>query len=90
VYIFRLSPVLKKVAASFFALIRDIICSTWEYRMNMTALLERVQDWVKSISKNQNNPDWYYSLALKTWHQALQSAIGFLAGHFPGRLNILL
>jgi len=56
--------------------------------MNMAALLERVQDWVKSTSKNPNNPDWYYSLALKTWHQALQSAIGFLAGHFPGWLNI--
>lgn len=87
-YIFRPLPISKKMAASFFTLIRDIICSTWEYRMNMTALIERVQDWVHSTSKNLNNPDWYYSLALKTWHQALQSAIGFLAGHFPGKFNI--
>lgn len=58
--------------------------------MNMAALMERMQDWVKSVSKNPNNPDWYYSLSLKTWHQALQSAIGFLAGHFPGNLTFVV
>lgn len=74
----------KMMASNFFSLIRDIICSTWEYRMNFDALLERINDWVKSISKNLKNPDWYYSLALKTWYKALHSAIAFLAGHFPG------
>lgn len=72
------------IPSSFFALIRDIICSIWEYRMNMIDLLDRIYDWVRIISKNLKNPDWYYSLAFKTWPKALQSAIGFLAGHFPG------
>lgn len=76
------------MAVSFFALIRDIICSTWEYRMNLNALIERVQEWVNSTLNNRNNPDWYYSLSIKTWPKALQSAIGFLAGHFPGKLII--
>lgn len=56
--------------------------------MNMAELMERVQDWVNSTSNNLKNPDWYHSLALKTWSKALQSAIGFLAGHFPGKFNI--
>lgn len=76
---------MKKIPASFFALIRDIICSTWEYRMNMIVLTERIQDWVNSMLNNQKNPDWYLSLSLKTWPKALLSAIGFLAGHFPGK-----
>lgn len=57
--------------------------------MNMTALLDCVLEWVKSTSKSHmKTPDWYHSLALKTWPKTLQSAIGFLAGHFPGKLNI--
>lgn len=75
------------MAVSFFTLIKDIICSTWDYRMNMAALSERIQEWVNSTSNNRKNPDWYYSLALKTWPRSLQSAIGFLAGHFPGKFN---
>lgn len=71
------------MASNFFSLIRDIICSTWEYRMNFDALLERINDWVKAVKKFKN-PDWYYSLALKSWYKALHSAIAFLAGHFPG------
>lgn len=78
---------MNKIAVSFFTLIRDIICSTWEYRMNMAALTERIQDWVNSTINNPTNPDWYHSLGMKTWPKALQSAIGFLAGHFPGKLN---
>lgn len=83
VYVFRLLPEARNITASFFAIIRDIICSTWEYRMNMTTLIVRVHEWVKSTS-NHKKPDWYQCLALKTWPKALQSAIGFLAGHFPG------
>lgn len=89
VYIFR--PQMKKMVSSFFALIRDIICANWDYRMNMTALNERVNDWVISTFNNRTNPDWYHSLTSKTWPKSLQSAIGFLAGHFPGKFgNICL
>ncbi|KAE9537995.1 hypothetical protein AGLY_005967 [Aphis glycines] len=76
-------PQMKKMVSSFFALIRDIICANWDYRMNMTALNERVNDWVISTFNNRTNPDWYHSLTSKTWPKSLQSAIGFLAGHFP-------
>lgn len=58
--------------------------------MNMAELMERIQDWVNSTSNNLKNPDWYHNLALKTWSKALQSAIGFLAGHFPGKFNIFV
>lgn len=87
VYIFR--PQLKKIVSSFFALIRDIICANWDYRMDMTALNERVHNWVNSTINNRKNPDWYHSLTLKTWPKSLQSAIGFLAGHFPGKFVIM-
>lgn len=85
---FRQLPPTKKITDSFFALIRDIICSTWEHRMNMNVLTERVRNWVNLNLNNLKIPDWYHSLALKTWPKAIQSAIGFLAGHFPGNLNI--
>lgn len=59
--------------------------------MDMTALLDCVLEWAKSTSKYYSkNPDWYHCLALKTWPNALQSAIGFLAGHFPGKLIFLV
>ncbi|XP_060849456.1 uncharacterized protein LOC132928660 [Rhopalosiphum padi] len=77
------TPQMRKMVSSFFALIRDIICANWDYRMDMTALNERVNDWVISTFNNRTNPDWYHSLTLKTWPKSLQSAIGFLAGHFP-------
>lgn len=57
--------------------------------MTMIVLTECVQDWANSILNNLKFPDWYHSLASKTWPKALQSAIGFLAGHFPGILNII-
>lgn len=57
--------------------------------MNMAALTERVKDWVNSTLNIPKHPDWYHSLELNTWPKALQSAIGFLAGHFPGKFNIL-
>lgn len=56
--------------------------------MNMAALTERIKDWVNSTLNNPKHPDWYHSLELNTWSKALQSAIGFLAGHFPGKFNI--
>lgn len=56
--------------------------------MNMTELTERVQDWVDLTLNNIENPEWYHHLKLKTWPTALQSSIGFLAGHFPGKINI--
>jgi len=80
---------MKKIVSSFFALIRDIICANWDYRMDMTALNERVLDWVNSTFNDRKNPDWYHSLTLKTWPKSLQSAIGFLAGHFPGKFEFI-
>lgn len=56
--------------------------------MNMAELTERVQDWVNSTMKNVKKPSWYFDLSLKTWPKVLQSSIGFLAGHFPGKSNI--
>ncbi|XP_050542288.1 nuclear factor related to kappa-B-binding protein isoform X2 [Daktulosphaira vitifoliae] len=76
-------PEVQNLTVSFFTLIRDIICSNWEYRMNMGVLIERVQDWATSLMTNSKNPLWFHCLAQKSWPKALQSAIGFLAGHFP-------
>ncbi|XP_050419818.1 LOW QUALITY PROTEIN: uncharacterized protein LOC126832847 [Adelges cooleyi] len=76
-------PEMEKVALSFFALIRDIICSNWEYRMNMSSIMKHVQNWTSSLTDEVKNPVWFQYLEQKTWSNALQSAIGFLAGHFP-------
>lgn len=63
--------------ANFFSLIRDVICSTSEHRMNMYMLQERLKSWQENPISPLN--DWY-SLA-DNWISILPSAITFLCGN---------
>ncbi|CAH1983909.1 unnamed protein product [Acanthoscelides obtectus] len=68
---------MQETHANFFSLIRDIICSTSEHRMNMYTLQERLKTW-------QDNPisplnDWYN--LTDSWINVLPSAITFLCGN---------
>ncbi|VEN48041.1 unnamed protein product, partial [Callosobruchus maculatus] len=68
---------MQETHANFFSLIRDIICSTSEHRMNMYTLQERLKTW-------QDNPisplnDWYN--LTDSWINMLPSAITFLCGN---------
>lgn len=70
---------MQETHANFLSLIRDIICSTNEHRMNMTSLEERLRLWQENPISPLN--DWY-SLT-DNWVTSLQSAINFLSGNFP-------
>lgn len=63
--------------ANFFSLIRDVICSTNEHRMNMYMLQERLKSWQENPISPLN--DWY-SYA-DNWISILPSAITFLCGN---------
>lgn len=63
--------------ANFFSLIRDVICSTNEHRMNMYMLQERLKSWQENPISPLN--DWY-SFA-DNWISILPSAITFLCGN---------
>lgn len=63
--------------ASFFSLVRDIICSTSEHRMNMYTLQERLKAWQENPISPLN--DWYSYV--DNWINILPSAITFLCGN---------
>lgn len=63
--------------ANFFSLIRDVICSTSEYRMNMYMLQERLKSWQENPISPLN--DWYN--CADNWISILPSAITFLCGN---------
>ncbi|CAG9819612.1 unnamed protein product [Phaedon cochleariae] len=63
--------------ANFFSLIRDIICSTNEHRMNMYTLQERLKTWQENPISPLN--DWYSFT--DNWIGILPSAITFLCGN---------
>lgn len=70
---------MQETHANYLSLIRDIICSTNEHRMNMKTLEERLRSWQENPISPLN--DWY-SLS-DNWVALLQSAINFLSGCFP-------
>ncbi|XP_066148931.1 nuclear factor related to kappa-B-binding protein isoform X1 [Euwallacea fornicatus] len=63
--------------SNFFALIRDVICSTNEHRMNMYTLQERLKAWQENPISPLN--DWYSYV--DNWINILPSAITFLCGN---------
>ncbi|ERL94407.1 hypothetical protein D910_11686, partial [Dendroctonus ponderosae] len=63
--------------ANFFSLIRDVICSTIEHRMNMYTLQERLKAWQENPISPLN--DWYSYV--DNWINILPSAITFLCGN---------
>lgn len=70
---------MQETHANFLSLIRDVICSTCEHRMNMKTLEERLKSWQENPISPLN--DWYsYS---DNWIGVLQSAVNFLSGNFP-------
>lgn len=68
---------MQETHANFFSLIRDVICSTNEHRMNMYMLQERLKAWQENPISPLN--DWY-SLT-DNWIGLLPSAITFLCGN---------
>ncbi|XP_076257336.1 uncharacterized protein LOC143194432 [Rhynchophorus ferrugineus] len=62
---------------SYFSLVRDIICSTSEHRMNMYTLQERLKAWQENPISPLN--DWYN--LVDNWINILPSAITFLCGN---------
>lgn len=69
---------MQETHANFLSLMRDIICSTNEHRMNMKTLEERLRTWHENPISPLN--DWY-SLS-DNWMGVLQSAVNFLSGNF--------
>lgn len=63
--------------ANFFSLIRDVICSTNDHRMNMYMLQERLKSWQENPISPLN--DWYSYT--DNWIGILPSAITFLCGN---------
>lgn len=63
--------------SNFFSLIRDVICSTTEHRMNMYTLQERLKAWQENPISPLN--DWYN--LTDNWLSLLPSAITFLCGN---------
>ncbi|KAJ8971434.1 hypothetical protein NQ314_000690 [Rhamnusium bicolor] len=68
---------MQETHANFFSLIRDVICSTNEHRMNMYTLQERLKSWQENPISPLN--DWYSYT--DNWIGILPSAITFLCGN---------
>ncbi|KAL1505551.1 hypothetical protein ABEB36_005093 [Hypothenemus hampei] len=68
---------MQETHSNFFSLIRDVICSTNEYRMNMYTLQERLKAWQENPISPLN--DWYSYV--DNWINILPSAITFLCGN---------
>ncbi|XP_060532196.1 nuclear factor related to kappa-B-binding protein [Cylas formicarius] len=75
---FSVKPeLMQETHANFFSLIRDVICSTNEHRMNMYTLQERLKSWQENPISPLN--DWYSFT--DNWISILPSAITFLCGN---------
>lgn len=70
---------MQETHSNFLSLIRDIICSTNEHRMNLTTLEDRLKSWQENPISPLN--DWY-SLR-DNWVSLLKSAVNFLCGNSP-------
>ncbi|XP_065201606.1 nuclear factor related to kappa-B-binding protein [Planococcus citri] len=65
----------------FFSLIREIVCSTWDHRMDLRNLQKRVDTWYDNAVSPLNS--WYTN---QSWPSLLQNAVTFLAGQCPDDL----
>lgn len=70
---------MQETYASFFSLLRDIICSTPDHRMSLAQLEDRVKAWAESPISPLN--DWY-SMAVLDIRAWLTSSLAFLAGEY--------
>lgn len=68
---------MQETHSNFLSLIRDIICSTSEHRMNYKSLEERLKTWQENPITPLN--DWY-NLS-DNWVGLLKSAVNFLSGN---------
>lgn len=74
---FNRPELMQETHSNFLSLIRDIICSTSEHRMDMSNLRERLRIWQENPISPLN--DWYSST--DNWLNLLQPAINFLSGN---------
>ncbi|KAH0816428.1 hypothetical protein GEV33_006362 [Tenebrio molitor] len=70
---------MQETHSNFLSLIRDIICSTNEHRMNLSTLEERLKSWQENPISPLN--DWY--CLSDNWVSLLKSAVNFLCGNSP-------
>ncbi|RZC39742.1 nuclear factor related to kappa-B-binding protein, partial [Asbolus verrucosus] len=70
---------MQETHSNFLSLVRDVICSTNEHRMNLVTLEERLKSWQENPISPLN--DWY-SL-IDNWVGLLKSAVNFLCGNSP-------
>ncbi|XP_044747867.1 nuclear factor related to kappa-B-binding protein isoform X2 [Coccinella septempunctata] len=68
---------MQETHSNFLSLIRDIICSTPEHRMDFQVLEKRLQTWQESPISPLN--DWYP--LCESWVGVLKSAVNFLCGN---------
>ncbi|XP_022901716.2 nuclear factor related to kappa-B-binding protein [Onthophagus taurus] len=68
---------MQKTHTNFLSVIRDLICSTSEHRMDYNTLEERLKQWQENPISTLN--DWYSSA--DNWIQLLKSAVDFLSGN---------
>lgn len=68
---------MQETYSNFLSLIRDIICSTPEHRMDFPVLEKRLQTWQESPISPLN--DWYSLCG--SWVGVLKSAVNFLCGN---------
>ncbi|XP_068085697.1 nuclear factor related to kappa-B-binding protein [Anabrus simplex] len=71
---------MQETHACFFSLIRDVICSTPEHRMNLATIEDRLKAWQENPISPLN--DWY-CIAADSWVLLLSSAVDFLCGNYP-------
>ncbi|CAG7834908.1 unnamed protein product [Allacma fusca] len=68
----------EKQYASFFSLIRDVLCSTRDHRMTLVCLEKTIRKW--SVSPTATLNTWF--LRVNDWNEALITALNFLAGNY--------
>lgn len=68
----------EKQHASFFSLIRDVLCSTRDHRMTLVCLEKTVKKWTTSSAASLN--PWF--MRVQDWNMALIVALNFLAGNY--------
>jgi len=70
----------EKKYPSFFCLIRDVLCSTKDHRMNLLCMEKTIGKWCASSGAALNS--WFQRVS--DWNTALVTALNFLAGSYQG------
>ena len=75
------SELMQQTHASFFSLLRDIICSSPNHRMSF----DKIENHLKMWETNPISPwnKWFTS-ADERWSGLLDSALSFLSADYPG------